>query len=118
MILSDDVNGDDSIDDGTECDGDNGERREGDWESAAGDDHCCSRVDGTGSCVHWTGQDTGGYGRKFYTHSTQMAEYSDKSTWGYWPSKVKHYVLPSMYLITDANLDNIIHRTNQCIVII
>jgi len=42
MILSDDVSGDDSIDDGTECDGDNVEQRESDLESAAGDDHCCS----------------------------------------------------------------------------
>jgi hypothetical protein len=42
MILSDDVSGDDSIDDGTECDGDNVEWRESDWESAAGDDHCCN----------------------------------------------------------------------------
>jgi hypothetical protein len=33
MMLSDDVSDDDSIDDGTECDGDNVERREGDWES-------------------------------------------------------------------------------------
>jgi len=37
MVLSDDVSGDDSIDDGTECDGDNVKRREGDWESAEGD---------------------------------------------------------------------------------
>jgi hypothetical protein len=40
MILSDDVSGDDGIDDGTEWDGDNVELREGDWESAEGNDHC------------------------------------------------------------------------------
>jgi hypothetical protein len=71
------------------------ERREGDWESAEGDDHCCYEVDATDSCVHWTGQNAMGYRRKFYTHSTQMAKYSDKITWGYWPSKVSHSVLPS-----------------------
>jgi hypothetical protein len=50
MILSDDVNGDDSIDDGTECDGDNVERREGDWngeENATPDNYCRSEVDAT-----------------------------------------------------------------------
>ena len=62
MILSDDVSGDDSIDDGTECDGDNVELREGDWEGAEGDDHCCNIVDAADSCVHWTGQDAGGGG--------------------------------------------------------
>jgi len=60
MILSDDVSCDDSIDDGTECDGDNVEWRESAWDSAAGDDHCCNKVDATDSCVHWTGQDAVG----------------------------------------------------------
>jgi hypothetical protein len=63
MILSDDVSGDDSIYDGTECDGDNVERREGDSESASGDDHCCNKVDVTDSCVQWTGQDAVGWGK-------------------------------------------------------
>jgi hypothetical protein len=63
MILSDGVSGDDSIDDGVEWNGDNVERREGDWESVAGDDHCCNKVDGTDSCVHWTGQEVGGWGK-------------------------------------------------------
>jgi len=65
MILSDDVSGDDSIVEGTECDGDNVERREGDWESAEDatpDDYCRSEVDATDSCFHWTGQDAVGYG--------------------------------------------------------
>jgi hypothetical protein len=48
-----------------------------------------------------------------------MAKYSDKITWGYWSSKVSHYVLEAgKYVITVANLDNIVHRTNQCILII
>ena len=64
MILSDDVSGDDRIDDGTECDGDSVERREGDSEIAACDDHCCNKLDATDSCVNWrTGQDVvGGWG--------------------------------------------------------
>jgi hypothetical protein len=63
MILTDYVSGDDSVDDGTECGGDNVERREDDWESAAGDDHCCNKVDVTDSCVRWTGQEAGGWGK-------------------------------------------------------
>ena len=48
-----------------------------------------------------------------------MVKYSDKIAWGYWPRKVSHYVLEAqIYLITDANSDNIIHHTNQCIIII
>jgi len=69
MILSDDVSGDDSFDDGTECDGGNVERREGDWESAAGDDHCCSEVDTTDSCLHWRGKDTVGWGKVEILHT-------------------------------------------------
>ena len=54
MTLSDDVRDDDSTDDGTVCDGDNVERREGDWESAEGDGgDCCYEVDATDSCLHW-----------------------------------------------------------------
>jgi hypothetical protein len=82
MILSDDVSGDDSTDYGTEWDGDNVERREGDWESAGRDwesaegdwesaedatPDCRSDVDATDSCFHWTGQDAVGYGENFYT---------------------------------------------------
>jgi len=33
----------------------------------------------TDSCFHWTGQDAVGYGDKSYTHSTQMAKYSDRN---------------------------------------
>jgi hypothetical protein len=86
MILSDDVGGDDSIDDERECDGDNVERRESDGESAEDatpDDYCRSEVDATDRCFHWAGQDAVGYGEMFYTHSTQMAKYSDKITRGY-----------------------------------
>jgi len=63
MVLSDDVSGDDSIDDGTECDEDNMERREDDWGSAAGDDHYSNKVDATDSCFHWTGQDAVEWGK-------------------------------------------------------
>jgi hypothetical protein len=61
MILSDDVSDDDSIDDGTECDGDYVEPREVDSESAKGatsDDYCCTGmdVDATDSCFHWRGK--------------------------------------------------------------
>jgi len=69
MILSDDVSGDNRIDDGTERDGDNVERIDGDWESAEGDDHCCNKLDATDSCVHWTGQDAVGWDKvKTSTH--------------------------------------------------
>jgi hypothetical protein len=56
MILSDDVSDDDSIDDGTECDGDNVEQREGNWESAEDttpDDYCRSEVDESDSCFRY-----------------------------------------------------------------
>jgi hypothetical protein len=32
-------------------------------------------------------------GKKFYTYSTQMAKYSHKIVWGYWPSKEHNYAL-------------------------
>jgi hypothetical protein len=35
------------------------------------------------SCFHWTGQDAVAYGENVYTHSTQMAKYSDKIARGY-----------------------------------
>ena len=63
MILSDDISGDDSIDDGTECDGDYVERREGAWESAEGVDHCCNKLDITDRSVQLTGQDAVGWGK-------------------------------------------------------
>ena len=121
MILSDDVSDDDSIDDGTEWNGDNVERREGDSESAAGDDHCCNIVDATDSCVHWTGQDAVGWSkvessihfrRKWQNIPTKLPGVIGQS-------KLNHYVLEAqIHLITDANLGNIIHRTNQCMLII
>jgi len=46
--LYDDVSDDDSIDDGTECDGDYVVTRDGDWESdgdATSDDYCCNEMD-------------------------------------------------------------------------
>jgi hypothetical protein len=91
MILSDDVSGDDSIDDGTEWDGDSVELREGDWESAEGDDHCCSKVSATDSCVFWTGQDAVGWGKVESSTSTQKAKRCDKITWVYWPGKISQY---------------------------
>ena len=61
VILYDDVSDDDSIDDGTECDGDYVEKRVGDSERAEGatsDDYCCNAmdVDATDSCLHWRGK--------------------------------------------------------------
>ena len=61
MILSDDVSDDDSIDDGTDCDGDYVERRVDDSESAefaTSDDYCCNAidVDTTDKCLHWRGK--------------------------------------------------------------
>ena len=57
IILSDDVSDDDSIDDGTECDGVYVETRESDLEidgDATSDDYCCieTDVDATDSCFH------------------------------------------------------------------
>ena len=86
-----DVSDDDSIDDGTEWNGDNVERTECDWESAEGGDHCCSEVDATGSFVHWTGEDAVEWGKvESSTHIFDaMAKYSGKITWGNWPSNVR-----------------------------
>jgi hypothetical protein len=56
VILSDDVSGDVSIDDGTESDEDYLKLREGDSESAEDavlDDDCCNEVDAT---FYWKGQ--------------------------------------------------------------
>jgi hypothetical protein len=47
------------------------------------DDYCCIEMDATDVCFRWKGQDEGGLGKKFYTHSTQTAKYSDKITRGY-----------------------------------
>jgi len=60
IILSDKVSDDDSIDDGTECDGYYVEPREGDSESAekaTSEDYCSNEIDATDSCCHWKGQD-------------------------------------------------------------
>jgi len=53
MIFSDDVSDDDSIDDGTEYDGDYVEPREDGTEcvqQATSDDNCCDKMDATDSC--------------------------------------------------------------------
>ena len=56
MILCDDVSDVDSIDGGTECDGNYVEPREGDSVSAeetTSDDYCCNTMDATDTCFHW-----------------------------------------------------------------
>jgi len=56
IIVSDEVSDDDSIDDGTECDGNYVEPTEGDSESAeeaTSDDYYCNAMDATDSCSHW-----------------------------------------------------------------
>jgi hypothetical protein len=63
IILSDDVSDDDSVDDGTGCDGKYVEPKEGDSESAeeaTSDDYCCNEMDVTDSCFHWKGLDAVG----------------------------------------------------------
>jgi hypothetical protein len=56
-------------------------------------------LDATDCCVfQWKGQDEVGQGKNFHTHLMQMAKYSDKITWGTWPSKESHYALRSMEL--------------------
>jgi len=83
MILSDDVNDDESTDNRMECNGDYVESREGDSGSAkdaTSDDNCCDEMDATDSCFHRKGKDEVEQGKKFYTYSMQMAEYSDKVT--------------------------------------
>jgi len=101
MILSDDVNDDESTDNRMECNGDYVESREGDSGSAkdaTSDDNCCDEMDATDSCFHRKGKDEVEQGKKFYTYSMQMAEYSDKVTWGYWPSKECQYAPWNMEL--------------------
>jgi len=94
MILSDDVSDDDSIDDGTGRNGMeimwNGERVTGRVQktlrrmiTAALKWTLLRAVFATDSCFYWTGQDALRYGENFYTHSTQMAKYSDKIARGY-----------------------------------
>jgi len=59
-MLSGDVSDDDSIDDGTECDGNYVEPTEGDSESAeedTSDDYCFNEMDVTDRSCHWIGQD-------------------------------------------------------------
>ena len=72
------------------------------------DDDCWNEMDTTDSCFHWKGQDAVGYGKKFYTHSMQMAKYSDKITWGYRPNEERHYALQNVELSSaDEIKDNI-----------
>jgi hypothetical protein len=81
VILSDDIN-----DDEMKCDGGYVEDTEGDSEcaeDATSDDYCCAEVDATESCLHRNSQDEVGKDKKFYTHLTQMEEYSNKITRGY-----------------------------------
>jgi hypothetical protein len=57
--------------------------------------------------------------KRFYTHSKQMAKYSDKINWGYWSNKESKYTLRNMELsIPGEVLDNIFHHTNHYIFII
>jgi hypothetical protein len=64
MTGSDDVSDDDgNIDDGTECDEDYVELREGDSECAEGatlDGDCCNGLETTHIYFHWKGQDEAG----------------------------------------------------------
>jgi len=56
MILCDDVSDVDSINDGTEYDGNYVEPREGDSvsaEEATSDYYCCNEMNATDSCFHW-----------------------------------------------------------------
>jgi hypothetical protein len=76
MIVSDDVNDDDNMDDGMEFDEYYVEVKEGDLENAKGatfDGDCCTELEATDGYFNWKGQDEAG----FYTHSMQMAKYSD-----------------------------------------
>ena len=76
-------------------------------------------MDATDSCFHWKGQDAVGYGKKFYTHSMQMAKYSDKVTLGYRPNEEHHYALQNVELSSaDEIKDNIFQHTNIYILII
>jgi len=71
------------------------------------------------SCSHWKGQDAVGCGKKFYTHSMQMAKYSDKITSGYRPNEECHYALRNVELSSaDEIKDNIFQHTNRYIFII
>jgi hypothetical protein len=71
-------------------------------------------MDATDSCFHWKVQDAVGYGKSFYTHSMQMAKYSDKITWGFRPNEECHYALQNMELSSaDKIKDNIFQHTNR-----
>jgi hypothetical protein len=120
VILSDDVN-DESIDDRMECDGDYMNPREGDSENAEdtmSDNNCCNEMDSTDSCFHRKGKDEVGQGKKFYTYSMQMAEYSIKiylrllTKQGMPLCSLKHGTV-----MTDEILDSIFQHTNQYIII-
>ena len=64
MVLSDDVNDDESIEDETKSDGDCVERKEGDSESAedaAWDDYFCNDLDDTD--IYFVGKDKTKWGK-------------------------------------------------------
>jgi hypothetical protein len=57
-----------------------------------------------------------GQGKKYYTHLKQVAKYSDKITWGYWPTRKATTPFKAWNcIITDEILDNIVQHTNQYI---
>jgi hypothetical protein len=71
--------------------------------------------------VVFVGKDKTQWGtvKKFYTHSMQLARYSDKVTWGYRPNEEQHYTLRNMELSgADEIKDNIFQQTNRYILII
>jgi hypothetical protein len=76
-------------------------------------------MDATDICVQWKGQGAVGYCKSFYILLMQMAKYSDKITWGYWPNKECHYALRNMELSSaDKTKDNIFHHTNRYIPVV
>lgn len=52
----------------------------------------------------------------FYAQSKQMAKYSNKITWGYWPSKESPFETWKSF-ITDKIFDDIFQHINQYILI-
>jgi len=119
MILSDDAS--DSINDGTEFDGNYVEMTEGDSacaEDAMSDGYSCNEMDATDSCFQWKGQDEVGK-VKCSTHI--------RSTWPNILRKLPGVIgqvgkTPSPFeawncLTTDNILDNTVQHTNQYILI-
>jgi hypothetical protein len=73
-------------------------------------------VGATENSSHWKEQDEVWSGKKFYTHSKQVAKYSDKIKWGYWPNEESKYAPRNMELsITGEVLDSTFHHTNHYI---